>query len=268
MEYAEKHYVIPQNQMNKLRAGNPRETIQEDVENNLDLSIRNILQRSDLDPYGKAQLYSNVLQRFLTIVKQGDLASDTLTLALPKPDVIHTDGDTNVNTPIPTSNNVVDVQDQIVDEILHNVPQRSLKNVKFILNKMSNAKQLSTWTNTGEFVFKGRVINGSHMLDLVKSITAPHTIRDEYRPRGWSEFLDTFAILNIPFSTINNPQVKRAVEGLKGKSITQTQQMSPEIPYPLKKRRGKRIMATSHLITPVRNTFNSPTLDANAWLSF
>ncbi len=132
----------------------------------------------------ECKLYSNILQRFLTIVKQGDLASDTLTLTLPKPDVIHTDGDTNVNAPIPTSNNVVDVQDQIVDEILHNVPQRSLKNVKFILNKMSNAKQLSTWTNTGEFVFKGRVINGSHMLDLVKSITAPHTIRDEYRPRG------------------------------------------------------------------------------------
>ncbi len=144
MEYAEKHYVIPQNQMNKLRAGNPRETIQEVVENNLDVSIRNILQRSDLDPYGKAKLYSNVLQRFLTIVKQVDLASDTLTLTLPKPDVIHTDGDTNVNAPIPTSNNVVDVQDQIVDEILHNVLQRSLKNVKFILNKMSNAKQLST----------------------------------------------------------------------------------------------------------------------------
>ncbi len=124
MEYAEKHYVIPQNQMNKLRAGNARETIQEVVENNLDEAIRNILQRSDLDSYGKAKLYSNVLQRFLTIVKQGDLASDTLTLTLPKPDVI-TDGDTNVNAPIPTSNNVVDVQDQIVDEILHNVSQRS-----------------------------------------------------------------------------------------------------------------------------------------------
>ncbi len=32
------------------------------------------------------------------------------------------------------------------------------------------------------------------MLDLVKSITAPHTIRDEYRPHGWSEFLDAFAV--------------------------------------------------------------------------
>ncbi len=86
MEYAEKHYVIPQNQMNKLRAGNVREAIQLVVENNLDVAIRNILQRSDLDLHGKAKLYSNVLQRFLTIVKQGDLESGTLILMLSKQD--------------------------------------------------------------------------------------------------------------------------------------------------------------------------------------
>ncbi len=71
MEYAKKHYVIPQNQLNKLRGGNVRETIQQVVENDLEVAIRTILQRSDLDPHGKAKLYSNVLQRFLTIVKRG-----------------------------------------------------------------------------------------------------------------------------------------------------------------------------------------------------
>jgi hypothetical protein len=273
MEYAEKHYVIPQNQLNKLRAGNVRETIQQVVENDLDDAIRNILQRSDLDSHGKAKLYSNVLQRFLTIVKQGDLESGALTLTVPKQGAIHTDTPASTpagapaNAPVPTSNND-DGEDQIVNEILNNVPQRSLKNVKFILNKMSNAKQLSSWTDSGEFVFKGRVINGSHVLDLVKSITAPHTIRDEYRPRGWSEFLDAFAVLNIPFSTISNPQVKRAVETFKRKSPTHHQQMSPKITPQLKKRRGKKFKAASQPSTPAGNVFNSPTLDASAWLTF
>ncbi len=124
MEYAEKHYAIPQNQMNKLRAGNVRETIQQVVENDLVVAVRNILQRSDLDPRGKAKLYCNVLQRFLTIVKQGDLESGTLTLTLPKQDVVHTDVDdgTTVNAAIPPSNNIV-VEDQIANEILHNVTQ-------------------------------------------------------------------------------------------------------------------------------------------------
>ncbi len=133
---------------------------------------------------------------------------------------------------------------------------------------MSNAKQFCAWTDYGEFVFKGHVINGSHMLDLVKSITAPHAIRDEYRPRGWSEFLDAFAVLNIPFSTISNSQVKRTVETLNRKSTTHDRQMSPKIPTLLKKRTGKRLVATSQLITPIGNMFNSPTLDANAWLTF
>ncbi len=37
----------------------------------LDVAIRNILQRSDLDPHGKAKLYTKVLQIFFTIVKTG-----------------------------------------------------------------------------------------------------------------------------------------------------------------------------------------------------
>ncbi len=96
----------------------------------MDVAIRNILQRSDLDQQGKAKLYSNLLQRFLTIVKQGDLESGTLILTLPKQDVVHTDADasTTVNAPVAPSNNA-DVEDQIVNEILHNVPQRSLKNI-------------------------------------------------------------------------------------------------------------------------------------------
>ncbi len=113
--------------MNKLNAGNVCETIQQVAENNLDDAIRNILQRSDLDPHGKAKLYSNVLQIFLTIVKQGDLESGTLTLTLLKQDVIHTDTPASttvtapVNAPVPPSNNA-DVEDQIVNEILNNMP--------------------------------------------------------------------------------------------------------------------------------------------------
>lgn len=272
MEYAEKLYLIPQNQMNKLRTAGVRETIQQTVENDLDGAIQNVLQRSDLDSHGKAKLYSSVLQRFLTIVKQGDLESSTLTLSLPKTDAIHPDEPaiTPANTPAtapaaapvsaPAAAPLYDEsEDQIVNEILNNVPQRSLKNIKLILNKMSNAKQVSSWTTSGEFVYKGNVIVGSHMLDLVKSITAPHTLRDEYRPRGWDEFLDAFATLNIPFSTITNPQVKRTVETLKRKS-----------PNPMKK--GVRKKHTSKTMprstAAVGQLFNSPSLDTTAWLSF
>ncbi len=71
MEYAEKHYVIPQNQLNKLRAGGVRETIQQTVENDLDIAIRNILQRTDLDPHGKVKTLFQRLTEVFNYSKTG-----------------------------------------------------------------------------------------------------------------------------------------------------------------------------------------------------
>ncbi len=85
MEYAEKMYLVPQHQLDKARTENVRETIQQSVENDLDVAMRNILLRTDLNPYEKAKLYTNTLSRFLTIVKQGDRESGVLTQSLPDP---------------------------------------------------------------------------------------------------------------------------------------------------------------------------------------
>ncbi len=43
MEYAEKMYLVPQHQLDKARTENVRETIQQSVENDLDVAMRNIL---------------------------------------------------------------------------------------------------------------------------------------------------------------------------------------------------------------------------------
>ncbi len=56
MEYAEKMYLVPQHQLDKARTENVRETIQQSVENDLDVAMRNILLRTDLNPYEKAKL--------------------------------------------------------------------------------------------------------------------------------------------------------------------------------------------------------------------
>ncbi len=126
MEYAEKHYVIPQNQLNKLRAGGVRETIQQTVENDLDVAIRIYYNRPDLDPHGKVPSLTEVLN----YSKQGDWRQNFLTL--PKQDAVHTDAPavTPVTAPAnasaPSSNNDYG-EDQIVSEILNNVPPREFK---------------------------------------------------------------------------------------------------------------------------------------------
>ena len=62
---------------------------------------------------------------------------------------------------------------------------------------MSKMKDVTSWSETGEFVFKGRFIPGSHMMDFIKSVTTPQKIVDERRPTGWAEFLQAFATLNL-----------------------------------------------------------------------
>ena len=50
-KYAEKMFLVPQHQLDKLKSENSRGTIRQIVENDLDVSIRNILGRHDLDSH-------------------------------------------------------------------------------------------------------------------------------------------------------------------------------------------------------------------------
>lgn len=167
MQYAEKMYLVLQNQLDLLKTGTPSENIQHVVENDPDTAIRIILVRNDLDQRENVNLYLNILTRFLTIVKQGDHESSILPLSL-----LHPDTDRKDECGIDTSRDD-GRSENIVAKVLKNVPLRSVKNSRYILDKMSNAKGLSAWNESGEFVFKGKAVPGLHMLNLLKNITAP-----------------------------------------------------------------------------------------------
>ncbi|MGL5902481.1 MAG: hypothetical protein ACRCZO_07300, partial [Cetobacterium sp.] len=191
-----------------------------------------------------------------------DMESNTLTLKLPQHET--SDEPMITETSTPRVDDVV--RDEIINEVLSNVPQRSLKNIKYIMDKMSKAKHLSSWTDSGEFVFKGKTIEGSHMLDLLKHITMPHHIRDDRRPAGWHTFLEAFADLNIPFSTISNHHVRRTIESIKRGLPVIDPGAIPK--GSLKKRQPHK----KSYIQPLSNTdddvFNSPALNTSGWLSF
>lgn len=254
MEYAEKMYLVPQHQLDRMKTENPRESIQQTVENELDGSMRNILLRTDLSPYEKAKLYANTLSRFLNVVKQGDREAGVLTLTLPDPPN---------KDELPTTTAVEDdgADVHVMDEVLKNVPSRSVKNSRYILDKMSKAKELSAWNESGEFVFRGKAVKGSHMLDLLKNITAPQKVRDNRRPIGWSEFLRAFAELNIPFSTVPNQQVRGAIQSLKSKPDSPAQTLARP------SKRGRKY-SRSVFPEPEDSVFKSPTIDRRQWLEF
>lgn len=151
MEHAQKMFLVPQQQLNLLRRPSTHESIRETVENELDRTIRGILDQKTEDVYEKAKKYSAALQRFLTIVKQGEREQNTLTLSLP---VEENDFRESFN-----ADDHDQPKDSVFDEILRNIPKNSKKKALHILVKMIASKHIASWTKHGEFVFKGSVIH-------------------------------------------------------------------------------------------------------------
>ena len=254
MQHAEKLYLVPKHQLDRLRTASLHENIHTVVENDLDSSIRDILQRHDLNTYEKSKLYTSVLQRFLNVVKHGDMESSTLTLTSPE-------HETPVTPHTPDVRNDDVSEDPIVSEVLNNIPQRRLKNVKYIMDKMSKAKHVSSWTVDGEFVYKGRITPGSHIFDLVKSVTSPQTIHENRRPVGWYEFLNAFVALKIPHSTVTNHNVRRMIESFKRK--THADDFGTVPTKSLKKRHTH-----THAHDSDENVFNPASVDEKEWMDF
>ena len=73
MEYAEKMYLVPQKQLDRLKNNTNNIPLRQSVEDDLCVAMKAILDRTDLAPHEKVKHYTALLQRYLAMVKQGDL---------------------------------------------------------------------------------------------------------------------------------------------------------------------------------------------------
>ncbi|KAK2920582.1 hypothetical protein Q8A73_000067 [Channa argus] len=211
MDHAQKMYLIPRHQLDALKQHQQNQntgSIRQSVENEIDKAMANILSLPDTDLYEKAKKYSSVLQRYLSLVKQSDREKGVnLTLSGGEPsDVVH-----------PKVTQVYDAgaygtSDVMLEDILKHMPVKHKRHAQHILDTM--AKNSVSWTGQGERVVDGEVLKGSHIYDLVKSITQPQGVSDDKRPLGWDKFLQVMASLNMPLSSI--PNIQRPVGSDRG----------------------------------------------------
>ena len=245
MEHAQKMYLVPQHQLDALKQPTPPERLRQTVENELDEAMKNILNLPDLDLHEKAKKYASVLQRFLAMVKQGELEKGVLTLSLP------VDDPGIVNKDVPTD---------VLEEVLKQMPARSRRNVEYLVNTIRKAKGTVAWNDQGEFVVNGHVIKGSHMYDLLKSVTAPGHVKQ--RPVGWDVFLKSLADINAPTSSIPNVEVRHIIDRYKHGDVHTAENMSAKI---TKRQRRKRLETASFSRKPNSDVvFKSPKLDVPA----
>ncbi|MGH0154651.1 UNVERIFIED_CONTAM: hypothetical protein FKN15_027844 [Acipenser sinensis] len=98
---------------------------------------------------------------------------------------------------------------------MRSVPHRSKRNAEFILQAMIQNSSTTSWNDQGEFILRGNVVRGTHMVDLIKTATGVSNVTDRRAPAGWDEFLEGLACINIPNSVIPNTQTRSRVQAFK-----------------------------------------------------
>jgi hypothetical protein len=271
---ATKMYLVPQQELDRLKKQmQGPEDIRQTAENDLDTAMKDVLNRKGLNPYDKIQKYTNLMQRYLTRVKQGERETNHLTLSLPDPltDVEPNDSHAPVRpvpSILPSGDNMsgeaqMPFEDKVMHDLLTHVPLRNRKNVKYIMNKIKDSKGIAAWNDSGEFILQGSVVRGSHMQDLLKSTTAAHKVADDRRPPGWRQFLKALAILNIPLSGVPNHKLRQQIQALKQKPSTRysTPKDAPTTPAPYES-------DDANSFTPMNVSGPFPKPDLSAWLDF
>ena len=221
MEHVQKMFLVPQQELDKLKqnaSALPLDTpIRKIAESTLDSDIQKLLSTPSIDMHEKAKMYSNILQRYLSFVKQGTSEKNVLTLSLPGDNPPGT-GNTDFET-VQTQSN--DGGDTVIADILKHMPAKNKKNATHIVDTISKSKDKLTWTPRGELVIDGSIVHGSHVYDLLKNVTSTYRVDDAKRPLGWLQFLEKLAIMNVPLSAVPNGEVKQAIVSIKRSGVSQ-----------------------------------------------
>lgn len=221
LKKAQKMFLVTPHQLNRLTR--PSQSIRDVAEDDLDARMRAILNEQGLSSHEKIKKYNALLQRYLTFVKQDQ--TENLTENLTK-----TEAEADSGTDVRTS-------DSIIDDVLQSLPPRDRKNAEYVLKKLSDRHDV--WNTKGEFVYRGNVVKGSHMIDLFKRLLFPFKKKksEGSEPPGWTHFLNTLSELNIPLSSISNPKARNQYRLLKMDAIgSQDSETPADLPSKTRRR--------------------------------
>ncbi|KAL7403274.1 hypothetical protein ABVT39_027083 [Epinephelus coioides] len=182
------------------------------AENDLDAKMRDILNEWGLNPYEKIKKYNALLQRYLTLVKQGE---EERRLYLKTVRGLPRDSDEPEEKKTDENEEKDEKEaglDETAREVLQNLPQCDRKNAEYIMKKL--VKSQDGWTPKGDFIHEGKVVRGSHMIDLFKNLSVSYKKKSP-TPKGWTGFLNTLTELNIPISSVTNPRTCAQYRRLK-----------------------------------------------------
>ncbi|KAL7381122.1 hypothetical protein ABVT39_000889 [Epinephelus coioides] len=128
--------------------------------------------------------------------------------------------------------------DETAREVLQNLP------AEYIMKKL--VKSQDGWTPKGEFIHEGKIVRGSHMIDLFKNLSVSYK-KKSLTPKGWTGFFNTLMELNIPISSVTNPCARAPYHRLKtvggwheGEEAEEEEEGEEGAVAPVKREKGKQ----------------------------
>ena len=245
LKATKKMYLISPQQLSKMTR--PEPSIRQTAEDDLNEKMSAVLNDPRLNSYEKAKRYEALMLRYLTLLKQSEKERHRVTLTL-HPDVAQSQHSAS-SSDAPAADAPVDgadggvaaasapdpqsLLDEAASDVITNLPLHDRKNALYIMQKL--AANDVRWSSRGEFIYKGSVVKGSHMIDLFKNLSQPNKKKKtQTMPKGWTSFLNTLSVLNIPVSMVKNPQAREQYrqlrmdgDGFEEKSPRQKRQKSP-----------------------------------------
>ena len=146
--------------------------------NSLDSDMQSILQRGDMTDEEKVQAYNQVLQRYLEYKRTGGEPA--------KPSLVQT-------------KSAFDVE----KDVMRTIPKTMKRKAEVLMERIRDDPDVS-WNSRGEFVYKGRAIVGSNIVDLVNDMMRQ---RKGFEPRGRFEFARALRHTNVPQDLVGNRQM-------------------------------------------------------------
>ena len=165
----------------------------------LDTQMKQILDRTDIDDYTKATMYSQVLNEYLKVRNQ-----------INEPQPIHIIDHTQpkiqqIPTPSPQEADNEPQQQQPqnnLNHILELVPKNYRQKAATLLGLIENNPNIN-FNDKSELVIGDRTIVGSHSVDLVNDLVRPKN-KSNPPPTGWSDFAVALKEINIPRIIVGN----------------------------------------------------------------
>ena len=175
----------------------------------LDQEMKDILLDKTGDVHTKAQLYQQVLQRYLNLAdkyRQRPLGSIEISQSSRQP--------TYVEPPL------LKTEPSVKDYLLRNIGKTQHNKAARLLEELETIPEL-TWDNQNQMVYSGKTIKGSNVVDLVKDLVQEQRSTKYYTPpKGWEILTKALKSVNVPRSVIRNTKRWSAIQDAKDDKTT------------------------------------------------